>query len=381
VGLLQTFDRKPPVDVELGRIRPKEVSVRPPEVFVRPLAPEEGQRLKRLSRRARYAPTRQRAMIVLASATGMSAPEIARALQSDDSHVRKVIHAFNERGFGALDPEWRGGRPPRITPDQIARIVAVAGARPDAHGVPLTRWSLPRLARHLAREGIRISPAHLGRLLRRAGLSFQRTRSWKASPDPDYEAKAARCLALYRTPPNDGVVISFDEMGPISLRPHQGAGWAPRRRPERLRATFSRRQGIRYLIGAYDVHRDYLRARLRPTRNGASTLVFMKMIRLAYPARRRIYWIQDNLSCHWTPDIRAWAAEHNVELVPTPTYASYLNRIECHFFPIAEFVVKNSDYADWDGFSRAMAEHIRHRNGPHRSERIVQLAARHQIAA
>ena len=25
-----------------------------------------------------------------------------------------------------------------------------------------------------------------------AGLSFQRSRTWKASPDPDYEAKAAR---------------------------------------------------------------------------------------------------------------------------------------------------------------------------------------------
>jgi len=203
VGLLQTFDRKPSVDVEMGRIRPKEVSMRPPEVFVRPLSPEEGQRLKRLSRRARHHASRQRAMILLASATGMSAPEIARALQSDDAHVRKLIHAFNERGFDALDPEWRGGRPRRITPDQIARIVAVAGARPDAHGVPLTRWSLPRLARHLAREGIRVSPAHLARLLQRAGLAFQRTRSWKASPDPDYEAKAARVLALYRTPPKE----------------------------------------------------------------------------------------------------------------------------------------------------------------------------------
>ena len=33
-------------------------------------------------------------MIVLASATGMDAPQIARALQTDESHVRKVIHAF-----------------------------------------------------------------------------------------------------------------------------------------------------------------------------------------------------------------------------------------------------------------------------------------------
>ena len=73
--------------------------MRPPEVFVRPLGPDEGQRLKRLSRRAKHHASRQRAMILLASATGMSAPEIARALQSDDSHVRKVIHAFNQRGL------------------------------------------------------------------------------------------------------------------------------------------------------------------------------------------------------------------------------------------------------------------------------------------
>ena len=65
--------------------------------------------------------------------------------------------------------------------------MAVAGARPDTQGVALTRWSLPRLADHLTEAQIEISPAHLGRLLADAGLSFQRTRTWKASPDPDYE--------------------------------------------------------------------------------------------------------------------------------------------------------------------------------------------------
>jgi transposase len=356
--------------------------MRPPEVFVRPLRPEEGRRLKSSSRRAKHYASRQRAMILLASATSMSAPEIARALMTDESHVRKVIHAFNERGFDSLRPSFRGGRPRRITDDERARIIAVAGARPDGQGIPLTRWSLPRLARHLGRQGTRVSPAHLGRILKAAGLRFLRTRTWKTSPDPDYERKAARILALYRRPPaDDGVVISFDEMGPISLRPHQGAGWAQRRRPERQRATYNRRQGIRYLVGALDVHRDYLRARLRPTRDGASTLTFMKMIRLAYPRRRRIYWIQDNLSAHWTPAIRAWAAESNVELVPTPTYASYLNRIESHFFPIQEFVIKNADYPDWQAAGRAMGEHIRYRNGPHRDARLIALERRHRVAA
>jgi hypothetical protein len=49
----------------------REVTMRPPEVFVRELTPEEGARLRSISRRAKYQSKRERAMIVLASATGM----------------------------------------------------------------------------------------------------------------------------------------------------------------------------------------------------------------------------------------------------------------------------------------------------------------------
>jgi transposase len=58
---------------------------------------------------------------------------------------------------------------------------------------------------------------------------------------------------------------------------------------------------------------------------------FFSQIRMRYDPRLRIYLVQDNLSCHWTPKVREWASEANMELVPTPTYASFLNRIECHF--------------------------------------------------
>ena len=217
-----------------------EVVMRPPSVFVRPLNPEEGQRLKRLVRGAKHFSTRQRAGIVLASATQHSATQIAAMWQTDESHVRKVITEFNQRGLQSLRPNYRGGRPRRITEAQRERIVAVAGARPDTQGAALTRWSLRRLAAHLAEaEGIEISPAHLGRILAAANLSFQRTRSWKASPDPDYEAKAQRVIALCKRPPKGAVVIAFDQMGPISLRPTHGAGWAPKGKPERHRATFN----------------------------------------------------------------------------------------------------------------------------------------------
>jgi hypothetical protein len=141
------------------------------------------------------------------------------------------------------------------------------------------------------------------------------------------------------------------------------------------------RPGIRYVMGAYDVHDDRLRVRLRPRRRGSDNLACMPQIRAAITARRRIYWIQDTLSANWTPDIRALAAANRIELVATPTYASYLNPLECHFLAISEFVVNHADYVDWSTFARRLPRHVQHRNGPHRATRIRILAARHKIAA
>lgn len=70
-----------------------------PSVFVRGLLPEEGNRLKRLSRKAASEAKRERALICWASATKMSAPQIAVLVGTDESHVRKVIQAFKRAGI------------------------------------------------------------------------------------------------------------------------------------------------------------------------------------------------------------------------------------------------------------------------------------------
>jgi hypothetical protein len=84
------------------------------------------------------------------------------------------------------------------------------------------------------------------------------------------------------------VLISFDQIGPVSLRPMPGTGWEPRSRPERQRADYHRRHGTRYVFGALDVHAERLRTRLRPRRRGRDVLAFMTQIRACYPARLRI---------------------------------------------------------------------------------------------
>jgi transposase len=134
-------------------------------------------------------------------------------VRSDESHVRKVIHAFNDRGFASLDPDYRGGRPKKATPAQRDRIVSVGRARPDTQGVALTRWSLPKLAAHLAGMGIDVSAETLRQTLNGAGLSYQRTRSWKWSPDPDFKPRPNVCWASTARRPRTGwssVLVRWD---------------------------------------------------------------------------------------------------------------------------------------------------------------------------
>src|SRR5262249_18105729 len=100
----------------------------------------------------------------------------------------------------------------------------------------------------------------------------------------------------------------------------------------RTQATYRRLMSVRYLSGAYDVGAD---KPWRAKKDASVALAFRKTSVGATPPHATVYVVVDNLSTHLTPAIRTWAADvaNNVALLPPPTYASWLNRIECHFRP------------------------------------------------
>lgn len=87
---------------------------RRPGVFVRPVSMEEGRRLQGISRTAKDPVRLRRAIVVMMSAQGQAVRDIVSLMQVSEDYVLDVIHAFNERGFDALDPKWSGGRPKTI---------------------------------------------------------------------------------------------------------------------------------------------------------------------------------------------------------------------------------------------------------------------------
>ncbi len=172
--------------------------------------------------------------------------------------------------------------------------------------------------------GGRVQPPASRRLGHERGISFQRTRTWKESTDPDRDAKLDRIEYVTAHFPR---CFAFDQFGSLSIRPAHGAAWAREKKPVRLPATYRRTHGVRYFHGCYSLGDDRLWGVIRARKGADHTLAALKSIRAARPGGYRLYVILDNLSANKTPAIRRWAEGANAELCFTPGSASWAKPI------------------------------------------------------
>ncbi len=321
----------------------------------------------------------RRALVVLASAGGNDVATIARLVQTSPDRVREMIHSFNDKGMRALDPQWAGGRPRRITTEERQLIVTTARKRPRSLGQPFTRWSARKLAHYLAtKKGrkVTVSRERLRQILAEDDVTFQRTKTWKESPDPRREGKLARIEYLLEHERDR--TFAFDEFGPLAIKPEGGSCWAQKSRPQRLRANYHKPHGTRQLFAWYSVGADRLFGRIEERKGTRPTLRALRAIRASVPDGKQIYVILDNLNHHRGPIIRQWCEDNAVELAFTPTYGSWANPIEAHFGPLREFSINNSDHQSHAEMTKAIRDYIRWRNAHTRDPEILALERKHR---
>lgn len=209
----------------------------------------------------------------------------------------------------------------------------------------MSTWSLSALCDYLVEHGYveRISRETLRRILRDGGVSWQTTTTWNASNDPEFTNKMTRILDVYDHPPVDGRVLCVDEFGPLNLLPRMGKAWRPCAKPRRLRATYTRAQGVRHMFGALDLATGKITYRIRDRKRWREFLTFLKQLRLRWPGQR-LHLILDNFGPHKRPEVLAWCHTHDIELVFTPTNASWLNWIESEFAALRYFALNGTDH-------------------------------------
>lgn len=253
--------------------------------------------------------------------------------------------------MGARPVSPPGQLPATVQRDVLQYHLAQA---PRQYGVPRTRWTLatfPAACPDLAAY----SPSGLWRRLRCLHLHWKRARDHLRSPDPLYAAKWAHITAVRQTsPPGPAApVVLFQDEVTYYRQPTLAHAYAPAGRDQPRAERSYRANTTTRVVATLNADTGQVTRHQAGRINVATLVRFYEQLCHAYPAAPRLYVVQDNWPVHFHPDVLAalepqewpwpWVYPSNwptqpspaarrlglpIQLLPLPTYASWLNPIE-----------------------------------------------------
>lgn len=144
--------------------------------------------------RSRDAFVLRRCQILLASASGKRASQIAVELGCDTDTALNAINAFNQRGLEALNAGSSVAHTIHRGFDgvQSEQLRALLHQSPRNFGRATSVWTLELAAEISFEQGLtpeRVSREAVRTALERLGVRWKRAKQWITSPDPAYARK------------------------------------------------------------------------------------------------------------------------------------------------------------------------------------------------
>lgn len=209
------------------------------------------------------------------------------------------------------------------------------------------------------------------RVLARLKISYQRARTYFHSPDAAYEAKLSYLLGIIGSH-REGVdtVMFLDELTYYN-HASPGRDYAPRRCQPKAGLAIGGERAWR-VAGALDIFSGEFTSIQRSAIEVPTFIAFLKEISKQYAHLEVVYLVVDNWPVHFHPDViealkpqqcpypyplpATWkkfkssgkyaGLNLNIELVPLPTYASWLNPVEKVWKWLKREVLHNHAYAN-----------------------------------
>ncbi|ABW12095.1 conserved hypothetical protein [Parafrankia sp. EAN1pec] len=132
------------------------------------------------------------------------------------------------------------------------------------------------------------------------------------------------------------------------------------------------------------MNRDRLYGHVKAVKGRTQFLGFCRYLRSLYPPEVRIAIICDNFSPHLSTktDSRVgdWATAANVEIAYTPTYSSWLNRIEAQFTALRYFALDGTDHRNHRAQASMIRRYIIWRNNHAQDQKLKRVVDRANVA-
>jgi transposase len=239
--------------------------------------------------------TATRMVIIVLSAAGMSASEIADLLHYDPATVRRWITRHQQEGLTGLPDRPRTGRP-RKGSARLSNRIGWLLTTPKA-------WTTARIWRALGRPAISLTTLRR-RLREQARWSRPRL---IAKSDPDHDQICATIRDQITALPEGSVVLAEDETH-LDLLARVRACWMPH--GLRHRILTPGKNVRRTLHGAIDLATGTVHHHVSVKNVSVVFCYFLQQLLDAYPNAPVVAVICDNGGTHLSGITRQWLDEH-----------------------------------------------------------------------
>lgn len=224
--------------------------------------------------------------------------------------------------------------------------------------VDATHWSNRTMAEHCG-----LSRTTVQREWKARGLKPHLVKTFKISNDPNFEDKLIDVVGLYLNPPDNAIVLSFDEKSQIqALDRTQPSLPMKQGRPGTVTHDY-KRNGTTTLFAALNVATGELIGKCFSRHRHEEFLAFLKLIDGEIPKGTDIHIVLDNYATHKHENVRKWLAKHTrFHLHFTPTSSSWLNLVERWFRDITTKRIRRGSFASVAELVGVIDEYIVHNN-------------------
>ena len=294
----------------------------------------------------------RRCRVVLLTAEGLAATEVAKRLDLTPEAVSRIRRRFLNEGVEGLFERPKAGRQDHaVAPIVVEKIVELALSPPPAGR---SRWTTRSLAKVFD-----LTSGAVSDVLRRSGLKPHLVRTYKVSRDPEFVAKVHDVVGLYLNPPTNAVVLSIDEKTSIQALERTQPPLPMRTGRAASHTHDYKRHGVVDLYAALEVATGQVTHKVTDKHTANDFIGFMRKVVRRYPDQE-LHVILDNSSTHSTPDVKAWLeANPRVKFHFTPTSASWLNQVEGWFGILGKQSLSSAGFGSKGALKGHLAAYLR----------------------
>lgn len=265
-----------------------------------------------------------RAHMVLLSARGLSAYEIADIHGVSDPTIYKWIERFDDEGPDGLFDRDRDGRPRKVDEEADAELLRVLDAPPTDEGYTFSNWTVPRLTEHLARKlGLDVHPETVRQALHR--LRFSHTRPRRRLPEDAAYGETIAVIDQAVAEIGAETTLLFQDETEIHRFPPLRGAWSPV--GEQAEVAVPAQNGKFALYGALDVLTGETIMQDYPKGQSDHTVSFLNTVLDRVEGEILMVW--DNASWHTSKAVDVFLAEHSrLRVLPLPKRSPEDNPIE-----------------------------------------------------